>query len=595
MGASLSPTVGRASPADPPQMAAYGPSAEETSIKLATCRRSHESVAGELRSAASRQPDRRRPVPSIRSVEESGRPDLNTVGSSERLLRPPEPLPSGLPDRRSVRYSSFEHRSRPSWNPGDPNRIGERRAHVGVSLSQDEVDAVKAGKFELRAPHMELVLRGDPARRFSGGGWLRQDEGRLSYELYSSTDSVTLDQFMAPLMEAPGSWTRHSQLYDLTLQDTSGRTWTAEKTRVQTDAINNQSGAIAHGTVRQVECSSRAEQPMNGARMWLYFPGRLRLPATHRTTTQITVAEDQPLVGWTFNVWLVEDADRRFRFTRHEEGVELVVECGNPLEPGFDTRIEEALWLVLGRHAQWGALHIASGGHQRATIRPRPSPPPNRAREPLELDDPDHAPDIAELFLKYLDSASREGRSGAYAPASAQLLRVVRASAGNVDEQVVALVLAIEDLARRYFSDFGTPPESERDAISSLQEHVNDWGGELRSKEIDVRDRVIKFLDGWKGSNARQVLLALQERGVITAEQRLTWEGLRHKAAHGSFVSGTTIETLRAASEHCDHLHQLLLRLIFTMIGYRRRFTDRTEVAWPTKTFDLPGWGEETT
>lgn len=445
----------------------------------------------------------------------------------------------------------------------------------------EEIEAIKAGVFELRAPEMRLDSGSASGRTYSGGGSLRQADDGLDFELYAPGERATLKQLEDRMQQLPGTWVDESQLATLELTDQRGRHWRANKVSVHEHF--SAGGLIARGRVRQLEhaVERRSDQELESHRIWMHLPGRLRLPRVQATETRITVADRHASVEVQRDAWLVMDSGIEWLFTYSEAGVDLLIESSSPFPPGFETRVEEALWFIVAREARWSILRLNSDSTSRFVVRPMQPPSRCRLRPPLDAHrEPSWIPDIEQLLLSYLHFIANEGEQGATAPTSAQLLRVIRASASNVDEEALALSLAIESLVERHFSSWAEPEQEEQEELERLRGHIRQA---IVSESL--KRRVIGTLGRWKGSSPHSALQRLAEAGVISDEQRRVWKKMRPMTAHGNFVAGRTVNSLRAAAEDCDQLQQLLLRLILHTIGYSGRYNDRTTPGWPVREF----------
>lgn len=421
-------------------------------------------------------------------------------------------------------------------------------------LSVEERAALRAGTLRLECEEI-AIKAANPARdvTFQGPGTIAiGTSGEIEFEVHAD-----------PRLP-PGGWVSGPgggrlvfphELPALSARDQIGRLWTG--------SANLGSLPISgEGTLQTLAWS---EPPAEGDNwLWLHFP----FPA-----------ESSP--PWPGSrVWEFEGGDFLFRFQTMPGGFDVVCIGGEqPLPKGLDSRIEESLWLTMGALVGWT-------GQERSTIEGRTTllhqrffrGTPARCGCPL-FSPREHLPDLGRLFHGYLEYVLATGAPERYHPTSGDLRLVLSASATTIELEALASTVAIEGFLHREHSREGCPTPESVAAAEQLLEAVRSWEG-----DSTVRNRALGMLGGLKDANPTARLRALEGRGILSSEERETWQKLRNWATHGRTQEQEPLVTL-AKLEQVNHL---LFTLVLDRLGYRGMMRDRTIDGWPLRHFPTP-------
>ena len=163
-------------------------------------------------------------------------------------------------------------------------------------------------------------------------------------------------------------------------------------------------------------------------------------------------------------------------------------------------------------------------------------------------------------------------------PLSATIRSVLRSSASIIQDESLALGVAVESLLREYFAAAGEPDADSVAAADAAMAHLDSWSGPEA-----IRQRIHTCIGHIKGANPRTAIRTLVSNGTILDRHRDAWEELRNTATHG-LVSDDDVHHL---VELCDTVHQLFVLLVFAIVDYTGPFTDYCTPGYPCSHFPL--------
>lgn len=444
-------------------------------------------------------------------------------------------------------------------------------------LMTAEVDELKEGRFSLDALRMELRSRaGGPGVSYSGPGSLHQGRnGGLEFSLYAAGQEFSITGTGGE----PGMRVPEHQFLDLTLEDWRGRRWSSEW--LLPDCTFSDSGVILRGTLRQAVCSQSSD-PKLPDELWLHIPVDVQIPGNMGTQTVTTARGREISRRFEQNRWVIDAPNYEFEVVRTGAGLDVTVTAkGTRIPSGFDTRIVETFWFVLGRPLESSLVwHRIEGNEAFYVAEQRSQYRSPRLRPPVEFWQPGLFKAATELFVKYLDYITPY-KDPRYHPTSVNLLRVLRGSASSIQTEALELAVAIEDLAAREFEELGKPTKEEVAELERTIRHLESAG-----ISEGMNNRIKGALGRMKGPNARTALRTLAEGKVVTQQQLQAWEQVRPRSAHAHELNVPPGDLIQL----CDKMYMMFLRMLFRAIGYSGPYTDRSMPGWPTLTFpDSPG------
>jgi hypothetical protein len=451
-------------------------------------------------------------------------------------------------------------------------------------LSAREDSEIRDRTFRTHCLDIQLTSRSDRFPSYSGPGSIRlNDSGTLVVELYDQVQKG--DPTLQPGTNV-GPVIPLEHYYQMRAVDLSGRSWTADRLLPRHGGRVSQPGVVVTAAMAEMQCAEESHFP---PRLQLFIPGKFETPVNrvshviHRRSEGLKADDDEEIGRSTaLDTWVVDHPTMTFTLTVVKGGLEVTAEPkgrDDSLPAGLDTRIEEALWLVLAHPCRWlvkmgwresvGSTAIRS--HRWSDVKSNLDPPIHFSTHDDE--------DAAELFKRYLDYVLAYGEAR-YHPTSVNVLQVLRASAQSIEAEALGLGVAIESVLNREYAWCGEPPASEQQEVDALLRLIADSGLSDR-----VKERARGALGRMKSSSADGRLRTLEREGHIRSEWVDAWRRIRHATTHGSEMQEPFEETIRL----CNQAYTLFARLIFSRIGFTGRCEERRMGEWRTVPFK-PFW-----
>lgn len=445
-------------------------------------------------------------------------------------------------------------------------------------------------EFSVDALHMELIKRSkDSDFTITGVGTIEQSpSGRFQFVVIcKNAKSINPTEFHRPSVTGP---IEEQEMFDLRATDTRGRTWIATHLiiRYLFELTETNEGIVVRCSTSRIRSKSSTDENRNDA-LGLFFPRDFPIPATETVSETLKEAGEKKRERLTASkLAKFRHKGAKFRLDRREEqdGVEVTViaDQDTSFPPGFDSRVEEALWLVCGRIARWSLLYRRRNGVQEVILE-EPRMPESRPRFPPPVNLLEHPDDALQLFRRYLDHVVKY-REPEYHPTSVSVLRVLRASSLTLDAEARELSIEIEGVVNREFAQKAEPSPEELSDIELAEDYFSEWDPSDEANEPDrICDRVLGLLNILRAPHARNGLENLKSEGILTETQVQVWNKLRNPAAHGETLKWDPEKLM----EKCDRLYQLFIFLLFYKVSYSGPFTDPTALDpdQQTKTFPL--------
>ncbi len=193
---------------------------------------------------------------------------------------------------------------------------------------------------------------------------------------------------------------------------------------------------------------------MKNSYVRFFCPGDIDIPR-NKVTQVFAKAGDRETQSGHLNLWVFAVDDWNFHIRREDKGIDVGVTCGAQGEiwpEGFDTRVEEALWLITGVPVTWSVLEE---GRSPATLRALFRSHPQKARGfrlgPAFSNTVIGAHERArDLFAKYIGKTvgfrKRENH-----PVAVLFRRIYSASAFSIEAEALALSVSVERIVESVF------------------------------------------------------------------------------------------------------------------------------------------------
>jgi hypothetical protein len=436
--------------------------------------------------------------------------------------------------------------------------------------------AIRQNRWVCDCIHMSLRRQSGGPDRYVGGGSIRQTaRGELEFVLYDTKAEVTFREIVP--QGASGEWLTPSDFWQLRATDVQGYIWEAEWVDAATTITAGEPGAIVRGSCDRIKCTSD-DWSGTGSGFRGFAPTSRQVP-TNAITETVQTIDGRSAKSLATNLWKVDCGDvGALLVTQLDDGIEADLTSEQDRFPTqMDARLAEGLAFVLAAPIEWLVEQENSGNQSVVTIktRARATGEP-RVQPPLNTRMFEARSDCGAMLARWLAYVlAHPPEENARHPLALSIAKVLRASAGALEDESLALATEVESLVRTHFEDRGAAMPGFITAIADVLTYLAQWTG-----PSDVRERVMKAVNGLTGTNPRTALKVLAKDGVISDRHVRGWEGIRHQAAHGirSSRSGREVVAMN------DVVHQLLLVLVCRIIGYDRRLTDYTTVGWPLTT-----------
>ncbi len=191
----------------------------------------------------------------------------------------------------------------------------------------------------------------------------------------------------------------------------------------------------------------------------------------------------------------------------------------------------------------------------------------NKLNTPLVMKTHEHKDNYDKLFYKYFKFIDNEANKLIY------IQNQIIASNKTILE-VYSLVLStcIENLIKNRFDMKDKKTITEVDSIITL----------VRKKNIEekIKNRILGSLNSIRKSpkRAKDILNELLNNGVITKEQKKSWDKLRNSTAHGSY--DFEVSDLLKLTNDVLTLYYLI---IFEIIGYKGEYVNYSKKNFPVE------------
>jgi hypothetical protein len=471
------------------------------------------------------------------------------------------------------------------------------RCRCATVIAQELLAAVRNNQLELLCPRVILTqCRARTPSLIEGSGLIRLNaEGHLELKVFAR--GACRDQLEKISQVRSGSLIPDHYYFKVEAYERNAR-WFCGQVRLQMENAEYEEVTILSGRLGYIEelldpdveaqCGTEDATYLTVSERF-YFLDLEDVPFTHATQRLVTRGE-RTEKSVSLDVASFTVAELQFE-VYSEEGA-LVVEVEGPtaaVPPEIGNHIEQCLLFITARRCTW--VLRETSGRQVGFPLCRVCSRPEREYSPrLEPPLPGHrfGKDVRlhvwDLFRRYLTLVQSWPGAG-WHPASHYILRAVQDSAGALESAAAGLAIAVEGLVETLFPDIAAPGNEAQREIDGLLQHIREWNG-----NPVLRDRAASMLGQMKRARARDRLLALEEKGVITSEQLKAWAELRNRTVHGQLLPW---EDLQRWLNAIDAVTTLMHRLVFARVGYKGPFMDYSSRGWPLRNFEPPApWSQ---
>lgn len=194
------------------------------------------------------------------------------------------------------------------------------------------------------------------------------------------------------------------------------------------------------------------------------------------------------------------------------------------------------------------------------------------------------AEDFYRLMECYFNYVCANAEDKKFAPLSSKLGGLFTLKGVWLDTVILLICVVVEAvLAEERFKCIAAQNSETVDAIGILIDAVKAAGVDEK-----IRSRAVTSISNLKSVSAADKLNSLTLVGAIEKEDLTNWKKRRNKAAHGTFVLDS--KEIQHALDDVFRLTTLVYKLVFLLIGYSGKYSNRTARGWRDDEFEAQGY-----
>jgi hypothetical protein len=452
-------------------------------------------------------------------------------------------------------------------------------------VNQDMIEKFRDGTWGVDCLAMKLgqTSAAGPTR-FVGPGYLRQNpDGTVGYKLYPPPPAVGSASLVPTALLQAGQLLGAHHYHQLEALDSTGVTWLVERTLPvpQKCSLSGRWYEVVSGTAHELNYRKSFIQGVSS--LTLVFFTEVEIPGNASTEVTTVVAGENTQRTSRLDVAKFSTALGDFLVYNRRGMLVVDVSAAGPFPPHFETRVTEALALVLAKPLVWNVAMLHDGGAETVRVRPGRDPmaaslPPPVLGGKIDMS----GGDVWRLFGKYLTLVCTHAGDG-FHPCSRHLYSVLEASAGAISSRALALGVAVEGIAKDMFPEAGALPPTLKPTVRRLRKYLRAWEEFKDGSTKDaLYDRVETMLGKLLDVGGASRLYALAQKKAVYEQHIRAWKDLRHAAAHGVTPSSDDLQVL---VNLCNAVTVLMYHLIFRAAGYEGSYRDYSTYDYPKKRY----------
>ena len=443
--------------------------------------------------------------------------------------------------------------------------------------------------FELKCPKMCICIGtklDSPLFEGSGRIWI-SERGQMKYSMLVRLENPAIVFEWMPHMRVMGQPPKKqpvciSDYFQVQAYDLNGHSWITNWL-IPCCSLPLGDHAEIYGDVEHISSyhqKSPSDVKQSAAFVILQAP---RLPFTMTTRTSVFQGERKVRSSWSLNreEIKVDGVSVYFEQVEGDTGLFCTITPSEDrtLPNWASVPLVEALRFILGHPVypacywqEWGDREVTYiEGYSGAVAKCDFLPPfiPNQSR------DYETVWKIFETYLRYLLGKVHD--IAPLSPIGAEYARMMQASAGSLEGFALALTVGVEAVLKVVEKPDGLPDTrgfSETD-LHELTRHLNSWKG-----NVELRKRAGGAVGRLNEISANEKLRRLENKGIVSKEERKAWEDLRTKCAHGGRFEDNEIPN---SERSLEKVTGLLHKTVLYEIGYAGEFTNYSREGWPNE------------
>ncbi len=384
----------------------------------------------------------------------------------------------------------------------------------------------------------------------------------------------------------PGVLLPPSHYYQLSARDVAGNWWTHPSIDLKVE--DSPDVVVLSFSCDRIQTVAALE----GARPHAFFVflDELAFPENTRRTTKVESGGEiersstriEGSKGWVAGMKVSYDKRKNVQGERYSEFVAVAQE-GHSLPLNFQDRLLEAVRFCTATMALPVMTETVLDGLRTIELaQSRPLNDNSMVHAPISTSRPDAASDFYKLFECYFEYACANGAGKEFAPISSKLGGIFTLKGVWLDTIVLLLGVAVEAILNE--SKIKGVVEHE----ASLADDIPKLIEAISTAQVgtSLAKRAIGAVSTMSSASAADKLNALVKVGALEEDDRKAWGRLRNKAAHGSFAVDP--KKMQKVLDDVFRLTTLIYKLVFLLIGYSGKYSNRAPRGWREDQFDAP-------
>jgi len=451
-------------------------------------------------------------------------------------------------------------------------------------LLQELIEKLRTSSWSVDCVEMQLTPGSDArSGTHAGPGYFRQEaDGTIAYKVYPPPPASFDPRSISSRPGVAGRILGAERFHRLEARDKTGIVWQAARTLPIPESclLGGKPFEIVSGTAYELTFTrSFVKQEIHC--LTLVFFTDERVPGNASTEVATLRPDGSSSKKTTLDTAVFSTVFGDFSIYNNSGALVVEVVSKNEFPPHFETRIVEALGLVLAKPLAWNVIERYENATEIVRVRGRREVIDAKLPPPIATGKIDFSGGgIWLLFDKYLAMICSKTEEDFHC-CSRHLFAVLEASAGVISARGLALGVAAEGIAKELHPLAGAPMEGIAEVIQPLTDHCLDWAGMPKGELGEsLRRRLPGMIGQLNNVSTKDKLRALVDDKVIYPAHIRAWSDLRNTLAHGVAAGGEDIQEL---VDLCDRVTVLMYHLIFRAVGYEGNYKDYSVHGWPKK------------
>jgi len=172
-----------------------------------------------------------------------------------------------------------------------------------------------------------------------------------------------------------------------------------------------------------------------------------------------------------------------------------------------------------------------------------------------------------DIFSYYYKSVSGILKNR-FSPIGSIINSLVGASGAFFETQILVLCIRTEGMLEVLFPEEGKPDENIKNQVDTLIKYISKWSGDKT-----IIKRATNNIGDMKSARAKDKLIFMIKKGIISEEQFNSWNKLRNASAHSKFGIKKDYDFTNVR-ERYNAVIEMYYRILFYYIGCKGKYTE---------------------